>query len=182
MEKTDNLDTNDVLLIAKKYAQADEIGHVVVATTSGKSGIAAAEVFEDLNINLVVITHSTGFRDDNIQECDENLRNQMEAKGAKVFTGTMPFHTINDAIKKKYGYSSVSLTADVLRMFGEGTKVCVELVLMAADAGLVPSQEKVLSIAGTGHGGDTVILIKSANSRRFFSLKVLEVIAKPKEL
>ncbi len=182
MEKTDNLNTNGVLLIAKKYAQANKIAHVVVATTSGKSGIAAAEVFEDSNINLVVITHSTGFRDDNVQECDEDLKNQMEEKGAKVFTGTMPFHTINDAIKKKYGYCSVSLAADVLRMFGEGTKVCVELVLMAADAGLVPSKEKVLSIAGTGRGEDTVILIKSANSRRFFSLKVLEVIAKPKEL
>ncbi len=182
MERTNNLDTNNVLLIAKKYAQANKIAHIVVATTSGKSGIAAAEVFEDSNINLVVITHSTGFRDDNVQECDENLRNQMEAKGANVFTGTMPFHTINNAIKKKYGYCSVDLAADVLRMFGEGTKVCVELVLMAADAGLIPSKEKVLSIAGTGHGEDTVILIKSANSRRFFSLKVLDVVAKPKEL
>ncbi|MHA2427903.1 MAG: hypothetical protein ACXADB_07765 [Candidatus Hermodarchaeia archaeon] len=64
-------------------------------------------------------------------------------------------------------------------MMGQGTKVCVEIVAMACDAGLVQSDKAVLAIAGTGRGADTVLLIKSANSRRFFDLKILDVIAKP---
>lgn len=53
-------------------------------------------------------------------------------------------------------------------MMGQGTKVCVKIVAMACDAGLVRSDQPVLAIAGTGRGADTVLLIWSANSRRFF--------------
>jgi hypothetical protein len=67
-------------------------------------------------------------------------------------------------------------------MMGQGTKVCVEIVAMACDAGLVQSDQPVLAVAGTGRGADTILLIRSANSRRFFDLKILEVIAKPATL
>lgn len=64
---------------------------------------------------------------------------------------------------------------------GEGTKVCVEITLMAADAGLIPADEDVVAIAGTGNGADTALRIKPANTARFFDLKIKEVIAKPRE-
>jgi len=62
---------------------------------------------------------------------------------------------------------------------GEGTKVCVEIVLMAADAGLIPVDKDVIAIAGTGRGADTALRIKPANAARFFDLKIREVLAKP---
>jgi hypothetical protein len=54
----------------------------------------------------------------------------------------------------------------------------VEIVAMACDAGLVESGKSVLSIAGTGRGADTVLVIRSANSRRFFDLRIVDVVAK----
>ncbi len=72
------------------------------------------------------------------------------------------------------------MIAQTLRRFGEGAKVCCEIVLMAADAGLIPESEEVLAVAGTGRGTDTVILIKSAASKRFLELRVLEILAKPR--
>jgi len=66
-----------------------------------------------------------------------------------------------------------------LRLFGQGTKVAVELPLMAADAGLVRTDEDVISIGGTGRGADTALVIQPANSFNIFDLKVKAVICKP---
>jgi hypothetical protein len=73
----------------------------------------------------------------------------------------------------------LELIANVLRRMGEGTKVCVEITLMAADAGLIPADKDVIAIAGTGRGADTALRIHSANTGRFFDLKIREIIAKP---
>lgn len=69
--------------------------------------------------------------------------------------------------------------ANVLRRFGEGAKVCIEITMMAADAGLIPVDQDVVAIAGTGRGADTALRIHPANAARFFNLKIREVIAKP---
>ncbi|MFP3985126.1 MAG: hypothetical protein ACLFU9_04060, partial [Candidatus Bathyarchaeia archaeon] len=76
----------------------------------------------------------------------------------------------------------LEIIANTLRLFGEGTKVCVEIVLMATDAGLIPADKEVVALAGSGRGADTALLIKPANSSRFFELEVKEVIAKPRSL
>jgi hypothetical protein len=55
-------------------------------------------------------------------------------------------------------------------------------VLMAADAGLIPFDKNVVAVAGSGRGADTALLIKPANSSRFFDLEIKEVIAKPRSL
>ena len=49
---------------------------------------------------------------------------------------------------------------------------------MAADAGLIPSED-VLAIAGTGRGADTAVIIGANSSNRFFDIKVREILAKP---
>jgi hypothetical protein len=54
------------------------------------------------------------------------------------------------------------------------------MTMMAADAGLVPEGEEILVVAGTGRGADTVAVIRSATSKRFLDLKVLEIPAKPR--
>jgi hypothetical protein len=60
-------------------------------------------------------------------------------------------------------------------------KVCVEIALMAADAGLISVKRDVIAIAGTGEGADTAVVIKPAYPRKFLDLKVKEIIAKPIE-
>lgn len=52
---------------------------------------------------------------------------------------------------------------------------------MAADAGLIPVDNDVVAIAGTGRGADTALLLRPANTARFFDLKIKEIIAKPSE-
>ena len=94
----------------------------------------------------------------------------------------MPFHSINDAIRAKSGTSVETLIADTLRMMGQGTKVCVEIVAMACDNGLIESGRNVLAIGGTGKGAETVLVVRSANSKRLFDMRIVEVIAKPEKI
>jgi hypothetical protein len=59
-------------------------------------------------------------------------------------------------------------------------KVAVEITLMAADAGLVRTDEPVIAIAGTSKGADTALVLKPANAQAFFDLQVLEILCKPR--
>jgi hypothetical protein len=71
------------------------------------------------------------------------------------------------------------IISDTLRIFGQGVKVSCEIVMMAADAGLVRTDEDVICIGGTGKGADTACVIKPINTHNFFDLRVKEVICKP---
>jgi hypothetical protein len=179
---TEDMETDDVLNIARDVFTEKKLEDVVVASTRGDTGITSARLFEDLDANLVVVAHSVGFREANTQEFDPEAKEEIVKRGGSVLFSTMPFHTINDAVRGKMGSSIETLIADALRMMGQGTKVCAEIVAMACDAGLIESGKKVLAIAGTGRGADTVLIIKSANSRRFFDLKIIDVIAKPQSV
>lgn len=171
--------TSDVLDETKEFAEERDIKDLVVASTSGETGVKAAEIFEDMDLNLVVVGHSTGFDEENEQEMkDENIE-RIEELGGEVLIAPMIFHNINNAIKESSGSSSQDLVADVLRLFGQGTKVALECALMACDAGLVDSGKDVLSIAGSGDGADTSLLIRSANSAELFDSRIREVVVKP---
>jgi hypothetical protein len=90
-------------------------------------------------------------------------------------------HSLETSLALKFGGSYPTLIiANALRRFGEGAKVCCEIVMMATNAGLIPEGEEVLAVAGTARGADTVMLIKSAASKRFLDLRVLEILAKPR--
>jgi hypothetical protein len=71
------------------------------------------------------------------------------------------------------------MMANLLRCFCQGVKVCFEIVLMATDAGLLASQEKVIAIAGTGQGSDTALVMQAASSQHLNRLRVNEIICKP---
>lgn len=100
--------------------------------------------------------------------------------GAKLYTGTHALSSVERAIRKNFGtIQPLELIANTLRLMGEGTKVCVGITLMAADAGLIPVNRDIVAIAGATRGADTALRIKPANTSRFFDLKIREVIAKP---
>lgn len=155
--------------------------YIVVASTQGDTGLLFAEGLKDKNVNLVVVTHSQGFKEPNTNELAQEARERILAAGAKIFTGTILTHSLETSLAQKFsGVYPTLLIAQTLRRFGEGPKVCCEIIMMAADAGLIPEGEEVLAVAGTGYGADTVTVIRSTASKRFLDLKVLEILAKPR--
>ncbi len=178
MKDTTEMDTERVLDIAQGYAEEHDIDDVVVATTTGETGAKAAALFGD-GYNVVAVTHATGFREPGEQELQEEHRRRIEDNGGTVFTGPMVFHSWNDFYRKRRGsVMPTTVIADTLRMFGQGTKVAVEVAAMAADAGLI-EPAPTLCIAGTGRGADTVLLVDAAHSKWLMDTRVVDVVAKP---
>lgn len=170
--------TDALLEFVKAYVKREDIKDIVVASTTGETGARAAKIFK--GYNLVVVTHHFGFREPGKTELQEEFEREITANGAKIFTGIHALSGVERAIRRDFGtLAPLELIANVLRLMGEGTKVCVEITLMAADAGLIPVDRDIVAIAGTGKGVDTALRIKPANTARFFDLKIREVIAKP---
>lgn len=170
--------TLTLLRVVKEYVERAGIENIVIASTTGETGVQASKLFK--HFNLIVVTHHFGFSRRGSQELKEENSQLILANGAKILTATHALGGAERAIRKKFGtIEPLGIIANTLRLFGEGTKVCVEIVLMAADAGLIPMNQDVVAFAGSSKGADTALLVKPANSSRFFELEVKEIIAKP---
>jgi hypothetical protein len=177
-EKPGPKNTARTLEIARQ--RADELGirTVLVASTWGRTGVQAAKVFEDYDV--VVVTHSTGFSQPNVQELEEENRVAIEEAGVTILTCQHAFGGVNRAVRRHLGtYMNDEIIAYTLRTFGEGMKVCFEIAVMAADAGLVRVGEPCIVIAGSGRGADTAVVLVPSHTQDFFDLHVMEVLAKP---
>ena len=177
-EKPGPKNTARTLEVAKRRADELGIGTVLVASTQGETGVQAAQLFQGYDV--VVVTHSTGFAGPNVQQLTKENRAAIEAAGAKILTCQHAFGGVNRAVRKQLGtYLTNEIIASTLRTFGAGMKVCLEIVLMAADAGLVRVGEPCIAVAGTGRGADTAVVLVPAHAQQFFDLRVMEVLAKP---
>ena len=98
-----------------------------------------------------------------------------------VLTAAHAFAGLSTATKNKHDMPGIGvIIADTLRTFGQGLKVACEISLMAADAGLVRTDEDIISIGGSARGADTALVLTPTNTRRFFDLKVREILCKPR--
>ena len=81
-------------------------------------------------------------------------RSELTDLGMKVLTTTHVLSGAERGISKSFGgVYPVEIVAHSLRMLGQGTKVCVEVSIMALDAGLIPYGEPIIAIGGSVLGG-----------------------------
>ena len=132
------------------------------------------------NVKIIAVTHVTGYEKPDVQELSGNDRKELESQGVTVLTCQHAFGGVGRGVRNKLStYQVDEIMAYTLRIFGQGVKVAIEISLMAADAGLVRTDEEIISIGGTARGTDSALVLKPANCARFFDLKVKEVICKP---
>lgn len=171
--------TRSVLEAVSQRAKDLSVKKVLIASYSGRTAFEALKVF-DKDINIIAVTHVTGYAKPDIQELEEKDRKELESQGVKVLTCQHAFGGVGRGVRKKLDtYQVDEIMAYTLRVFGQGVKVAIEVTLMAADAGLVRTDEDVISVGGTAQGADSALVLKPTNSARFFDLKVREVICKP---
>jgi len=170
--------TDEVLRITKLRAEELGIQTILVASTKGDTAVSATEVLKGLRV--IAVSHSAGFRVPDTQEFTEENRAKVVSAGGIVLTTTHTFSGIDRAMRNKFDTASIGdIIASTLRVFGEGTKVACEMAVMAADGGLVRTDEDIIAVAGTGRGADTALVLKPVNSQNFFALKIREVLCKP---
>lgn len=176
--------TITTLELAKERAVKRKIKNVVIASGGGYSAENALKVFKNTNIRLTIVSlgstsKSSGF--------SQSVKEQLKKAGHNLcFSGDI-----------KYEYPDIAVTA--FRRLSEGTKVCVDVMLAAADAGLIPVAQEVIAIGGSGlrnyekgGGADTAVVIETMKSKDFFRLedspafpkeerrKIKEIICKPR--
>ena len=177
-EKVGPENTEETLRIVKARAEELGIGTVLVASTVGDTAVRAVEALEGLKV--VAVTHVTGMREANVQEFTEENRKKVESKGGIVLTASHAFTGIGGAMRKKFQmYLLGDVIAHTLRIFGQGMKVVCEIALMAADAGVVRTDEDIIAVAGTGRGADTAVVLSPVNTSDFFDMRVKEILCKP---
>ena len=171
--------TKAVLEVVSGRAKELSVGKVLIASCSGRTAFEALNVFGK-DIKIIAVTHATGYAKPNFQELDEKDRLKLEEHGVTVLTCQHAFGGVGRGVRNKLAtYQVDEIMAYTLRIFGQGVKVAVELALMAADAGLVRTDEDIISIGGTARGVDSALVLQPANSSHIFDLKVKEVICKP---
>lgn len=176
--KSGKQNTEKTLEIVKKAVKERGIKHVVVASTQGYT----AKLFKEasLGVNLVCVTHVAGFENPGEIEMPEDLKRELSDAGVKVLTTTHVLSGAERGISNRFGGTyPVEIMANTLRMLGQGTKVCVEIAVMALDAGLIPYNEEVIAVGGTSEGADTAIIIKPAHAANIFDTWISEILCKP---
>ena len=170
--------TETALQIAKRRAEELGIKQVIVASTTGDTAVRAMGILKGLKV--IVVSHVAGMREPNVQEFTEKNRQIVESQGGIIVTAAHAFSGLSAAMRQRFSTSVMGdITAQTLRIFGQGVKVACEIALMAADSGQVRTDEDVISVGGTGHGADTALLLTPVISRNFFDLKVKEILCKP---
>ena len=170
--------TDEVLRVARQRAEERGIKTILVASTRGNVAVKAVEALKGLRV--ILVSHSTGFGEPNSQRFTEENRKIVESKGGVVLTATHALAGVSRALRNKLNTVAIGdIIAETLRLFGPGIKVGCEISVMAADSGLVRTDEDVITIAGTARGADTALVLTPVTSQNFFALRVKEILCKP---
>lgn len=188
-DKTGEDNTEATLSIAKKRAEELGIKTILLASTRGNTAVKAIDVFKGMKV--IAVGHAYGFREANKNEfTDENMKTFQSKGGILYFAGhAMVGLTRRPTPPPAPGTPPAPMAGSILeigdviattlRMFSQGMKVVVEIGAMAADAGLVRTDEDIIAIGGTGRGADTAVVMRAANSRDLFQTRIKEILCKP---
>lgn len=176
-ERAGKENTQKTVDLALKTARERGIKHIIVASNSGDT---AKQFKNDDGISIICVTHVNGFKEPGENEMSTVTRKELDDLGIKVLTTTHVLSGAERGVSKKFGgVYPVEIIAHTLRMFGQGVKVCVEVAVMALDAGLIPYGEQVIAVGGTGRGADTAVILKPSHASSIFETRIEEIICKP---
>lgn len=172
--------TEATLKLAIEAARELGIKNIVLSSTEGGTAKMMADEIDHEGLTVTIVTHAYGQMKPNTNPMPVELRQHLIEKGFNLCTAA---HTLSGAERSLSntfgGVYPVEIIAHTLRMFGQGTKVCVEISAMAADAGFITSGEPVMAVGGTGRGADTAIVLRPEVSSNIIKTKIDRIICKP---
>ena len=176
--------TSQTLEVAVKAALLRSISHLVVATNTGATAMMLMDhlATEDREgrIQVVAVTHSSGFAVPGENEMTAEMRANLTSRGCLLVTAAHALSGAERSLSRKFnGIYPLEMIAQTLRLFGQGTKVALEISLMAMDNGALPYQKPVIAIGGTGHGADTAVLLTPGYSANFLDSRIHVILCKP---
>ncbi len=175
-EKSGRINTESTISLALKTAEERGIADIVAASNTGETAL----LLSGFNGNLVCVTHADGFAKPGENELPPDMRLKLTEAGFRVLTTAHVLSGAERGLSKRFGgVYPVEIIANTLRMLGQGVKVCVEISVMALDAGLIPYGRPVIAIGGSGRGADTAVILTPAYASNIMDAKIHEVLCKP---
>jgi hypothetical protein len=179
-EKKGSVNTDRALDIALACCEEKGIRKIVVASSTGKTALRLHDKAKP-SIEVIAVTYGAGskYREE-VEEFNRNRETLVE-RGIRVVRGIHALSATERTFENKYksGFIPLNIVADTLRMFSQGMKVCVEVAVMAAEAGFVTPDEEVVAVGGTGTGADTSVVLKPAYAAGMFETKFKAVLCMP---
>lgn len=208
--------TEKVIRLCKQRAAELRIKNVVVASLTGDSAVKVAQALKDLGVTVVSVRYlpggtwtakeepygayeaipelrkirrewiKKGLERVPIEYSKKNLE-ELAKLGVKIVGGTPTLWNVDRSLMAKYGgISAQEIINETLRLICPGFRVCVEVALMAADNGAIPTNEEAIVMAGTERGLDTAVIIKPSVSVKMFDLyegmEIREILCKPRTM
>ena len=202
---------NTELVVEIAQVAASQVDYVVVASVTGRSAVTVAEKIRDKPVFCVTCPQGMAWQvnemnDDLFARIPElrSRRDEWAAKGLEkvpmyvtdenkakldalrvpIVRGTIPLFgptfSMRTHLRKT---TAVDVMAKTLELISTGTLVCLETVLMATDAGVIPEEQRVLACAGTEMGLDTAWIVRNSASANLFhptkGFRFVELLAKP---
>ena len=179
-EKKGTVNTDRTLEIALACCEDKGIKKVVVASSTGKTALRLHEKAKP-SVEIIAVTYGAGskYREE-VEEFNRN-RETLAKKGIQTVRGLQGLSATERAFENKYksGLLPLNIVADTLRMFSQGMKVCLEVALMAAEAGFITPDEEVVVVGGSGTGADTAVIMKPAYAASMFDTKFKAILCMP---
>ncbi len=156
------------------------IAKIVVASSSGETALKVREA-ADPACEVIAVTYGAGSRFTEEVAAFNANRSRLEKAGIKIVRGLHALSATERTFENKYATKLIplNLVSDSLRMLGQGTKVCVEVAIMAAEHGYITPDEDVVVIGGSGEGADTAVVLKPAFAAAMFDLRIRQILCKP---
>jgi len=163
--KTGESNTEHVIRAVRSRLEEGDLKAVIVASTSGATGLKFAESLKG-KAQILAVSH---------EKMEPSLKKKIESSGGKAIDQThLPLHG-----------EGMDATRGTLYALGQGFKVAVEVILIATDKDLVKPFADVVGVGGTGTGADTAIVARSTRTSEAFGddrekkLEIREIIAMP---
>src|SRR5680860_464302 len=125
-EKPGKENTAEVIKLVLERAKSRDINRIVLASTRGYTAKSFLDAVSGKDIHLVVVPWQFNFKKEEGNPFPQELVKELQAKKHIVHFGTMLFHTGD-----LYGTNAPMALANMLRVLGQGMKVCVEITMMA---------------------------------------------------
>ena len=173
----------------KKRAKELGIKKIVVASSTGDSAKRAVRELGTKDYEIIVVTDRSGVIWD-VKSISKKMRREYEINaGTKEYLSGISYDApvrkelqdmgvnwiiqateVFRGINVPGGCNLAQVIAQTLYLFGSGTKVAIEITLIACDAGALNAGEDVIAIAGKNKGSNTALLLIAAHTDEFFGM------------
>ena len=164
-------ESNSIAALEAAKARALELKPVAVIVTSstGKTALEAAKIFQGTGLRIIAAPFQKHLWD-KYRGVDPKIAAQCRELGVEF----MP-----DEPKVPMLSTDHPDIVNAWRVVSQGFKVAIQMAAMCVDTGVIQAGDHVISLGGSSRGSDTAIAVIAQGTANVLKSKVTEIIAMP---